>query len=151
MAKFEFRLASLLRLRESVRDQRRAALAEAYRVDELLQQRLAQIARELGWLRERARRAAGPGHIDVDQLLEAQRYELALRAEERQFQRQRAAVAAEIERRRQALVEADREVRTLEKLREKQWQAWQSEENRRQTRQLDEMAQQRFLREEVEC
>ena len=44
MAGFTFRLAALLRLRESRRDECRAALAEAYRVDEVL----AEAARGLG-------------------------------------------------------------------------------------------------------
>jgi flagellar export protein FliJ len=107
------------------------------------------VLQEMGWLRERCRRAAGPGAIDVDQLIEAQRYELNLRAQQRQLEQQRQAVAAEIERRRQALVAANRDVRVLEKLRDKQAVRHQQDENRRDIKLLDEVAQQRAAREVV--
>ncbi len=119
MGKFVFRLAALLRLRESARDQRRAALAEAFRVDDALAKQLAGVAAELEALRNLRRRAAGPGTVNVDRLVEAHRYELAAGQQQLQITRQRQTVAAEIERRRQALVEADREVRVLEKLRQR--------------------------------
>jgi len=40
MPKFQFRLATLLRLREATRDERRGRLAEAYRVDEVVEAQL---------------------------------------------------------------------------------------------------------------
>lgn len=149
MAKFKFRLATLLRLREAARDERRGELAEAYRVDDVLKQRTDDLHRELDAVRRLCRQAAGPGTVDVDQLLEAQRYELALRFQEKQLRQQREAVAAEIERRRLALVEANREVRVLEKLRENLSERHRQEEGRREIKQLDEVAQQRSVREEV--
>ena len=54
----------------------------------------------------------------------------------------------EIERRRAALVEADREVRVLEKLRERKWSEHQTAELRHELRQLDEVAVQRWQRED---
>jgi flagellar export protein FliJ len=59
-------------------------------------------------------------------------------------------VGAEIERRREVLVEADRDVRVLEKLREKQTERHRYEENRREIRQLDEVAQLRATREKTQ-
>jgi flagellar FliJ protein len=149
MAKFKFRLATLLRLRESARDERRAELAEAYRVDDLLRQRFDELSAELEAARQQCRRAAGPGTVDVDRLLEAQRYELTLRFQQGQLEQQRKAVAAEIERRRAALVEANREVRVLEKLRDNQSDRHRQEEGRREIKQLDEVAQRCSAREEV--
>jgi flagellar protein FliJ len=139
MTTFHFRLATLLRLREATRDERRGALAEAYRVDDVLRQRIEHVARELASLRAQSRQAAARGAVDVDRLLEAQRYELALRAAERQLAEQRASVAEEIERRRRDLAEAGREVRVLEKLREKQQWRHNREEARRETKVLDEV------------
>jgi flagellar FliJ protein len=144
---FRFRLATLLRIREATRDERRSALAEAYRVDEVLSQQIRRVGQELEQLLAQRRQAAGPGEVQVDRLVNAQRYELTLRQNERQVQRQREAVAAEIERRRQALIEADREVRVLEKLREKQADAHRQEEDRREARRLDEVGQQQAMRE----
>jgi flagellar export protein FliJ len=149
MAKFTFRMATLLRLREAARDQRRAELAQAYRADELLQEQQQHAAREFEGLRDLQRRTAGPGRVNVDWLIESQRYELALRAQQRQLQRQRDALAGEIERRRLALVEANREVRSLELLRERQLEAHRHEESRRDIKRLDEIAQQRAIRAEA--
>jgi flagellar FliJ protein len=146
MANFTFRLAALLRLRESRRDECRAALAAAYRVDEALAKQSESIHRELEALREFCRRQASPGVVDVDRLVEAQRYELVARARQQRTREQRQTVAAEIERRRQALVEADREVRVLEKLRQRQAEQHRREEELREAKRLDEVAAQQAFR-----
>lgn len=149
MAKFSFRMATLLRLRESVRDERRGELADAYRVDEVLQSRQQQLAAETARQRELCRQLSRPGTVNIDQLLESQRYEMTLKVVQKQLQQQRETVAAEIERRREALVEANREVRTLEQLREKQLAAYRHEENLRDIKRLDEVAALGALRQEV--
>ena len=60
---------------------------------------------------------------------------------------QRETVQAEVQRRRQALAEANREVRVLENLREKQAEEHRREEDRGETKRLDEAALQQVLRE----
>lgn len=150
MAKFQFRLATLLRLGESVRDQRRGQLAEAYRADELLEQHEGMVARELAAVRASGRKAVAPGTVDLDRIVETQRYELALRAQQEHFAQKRKVVAGEVERRREALVAANREVRVLEKLRERQQERHVQEESRRDLRQLDEAAAARAGRPEEE-
>jgi len=140
MAEFKFRLATLLRLRETTRDERRAELAAAYRTDQNLQQQLARLAVELEELKVVSRRAAGPGKLDVDQLVEAQRYQRTLELRQRQINEERTSLAVEIERHRQTLLAADREVRTLEKLRETRHARHRQDENRLEIKQLDEVA-----------
>jgi flagellar export protein FliJ len=140
MAEFKFRLATLLRLRETTRDERRAELAAAYRADQVLQRQLARLSAELEELKAAARRAAGPGRVNVGQLVEAQRYQQTIESRQCQVNEERAALAAEIERRRQALLAAEREVRTLEKLRETRHARHRQDENRREIKQLDEVA-----------
>ena len=140
MAEFKFRLATLLRLRETTRDERRAELAAAYRADQVLQRQLARLIAELEELKAAARRAAGPGRVNVRQLVEAQRYQRTIESRQCQVNEERAALAAEIERRRQALLAAEREVRTLEKLRETRHARHRQDENRREIKQLDEVA-----------
>ena len=146
MAKFIFRLESLLKLREARRDECRAALAEGYRVDEVLRKQFDSMERELDALKEFCRRKASPGGIDIDRLVEAQRYELVTRAQQGNIAQQRETVAAEIERRRQALVESDREVHVLEKLRERQAEQYRREEEVGEARRLDEVATQQTYR-----
>jgi flagellar protein FliJ len=80
MSMFKFRLATLLRIREALRDERHLALAEAYQADDVLRQRQEALAAELNGLKGTCRQAVAPGQVDVDGLLEAQRYEMTLRA-----------------------------------------------------------------------
>lgn len=148
MARFKFRLATLLKLREAARDERRSHLAQAYQADAILQQQQEQVAQEVVALQEIYRSAGRPGEVNVDRLISAQRHEMVLKFQGQQLQQQRETVAQEIERRRAALAEANREVKVLEKLRERQQERHQEEENRRDIRRLDEVAQLRALREE---
>ena len=148
MAKFKFRLATLLRLREAARDERRAELAEAYRVDDVLRERIGDVEKELGWLERTCRKLAAPGPVNVDRLVDAERYELALRSRHEELGGQREAVGAEIQRRRQKLLGADRNVRVLEKLRDKHAVRHRDEENRQELKQIDEVAQRRPARED---
>jgi flagellar export protein FliJ len=133
-----FQLATLLKLRESVRDERRRHLAEALRADELAQAKLSEVELALSQLQQEFRATAGP--LDVDRLLDAQRYELVLRFEQQVVQGKRAQVAEEIEKRRQALVVADRDVRALEILRERRLERARRAEQRAEARELDEVA-----------
>ena len=123
-----------------------AALAEGYRVDEVLRKQFDNFERELDALKEFCRRKVSPGGLDIDRLVEAQRYELVTRAQQGKVAEQRETVAAEIERRRQALVEADREVRVLEKLRERLAEQRRREGEVREARRLDEVATQQTYR-----
>jgi flagellar protein FliJ len=150
MPKFTFRLSPLLRLREAFRDERQMELADAYRADDVLKEHLEASRGELVVLAEGCRRAVGPGPVDIDRLLTAQRYEAVLEAQVQHILQQRELVAQEIERRRQALVHANREVRVLEKLREHQADRYMQEESLRDIKRLDEVAQQRAAREEAQ-
>jgi flagellar FliJ protein len=146
MARFKFRLATLRKIRETIRDDRRARLAEAYRADEILEEQADEIGRNLGMLYEECRRVSSPGEVDVDRLTQAHLHELVLRGQQHQLRLQRERVAVETEARREALVQANREVRILEKLEEKQRDRYRREESRRETRLLDEVAQQHAAR-----
>ena len=140
MASFTFRLAALLRLRESRRDECQAALAQAYRVDDALAEQFDGLDRELDALRSFRRLKVSPGAVDVDRLVEAQRYELVTQAQQQQIARQRQTLAAEIDERRRTLVEADREVRVLEKLRQRQIEQHHHKEQQHEAKRLDEVA-----------
>jgi len=143
MAQFHFRLATLLKLRQSQRDERRLELAEALRAEDMVQEHFDAVRTEWEMLKRHCRKAAGPGAVDVDRLLEAQRYELTLRSRQQQLTEQLARLAEEIQRRHAALVNANREVKMLEKLRDQQAARHRHKENRIAIKQLDEIAQQR--------
>ncbi len=137
---FRFRLQTLLRLRIAERDQRRTELAKALRAEAMLRQRQEALQEEQASLAGRERELKSPGVADVDALLHAHRYEIVLAAQMRQLNDQLAQVVAESERRRQVLVEADRQVRVLEKLRDRQSASHRQEEQRLETKQFDELA-----------
>ncbi len=85
-------------------------------------------------------RGPGPGRVNVDMLIGADRYEVVLKAEMAVIDQKHAQLAAEIERRRQDLVAADREVRLLEKFRDKLAERHRQAEGAMEMKQLDEVA-----------
>jgi flagellar FliJ protein len=146
MPRFQFRLQSMLQLAESQRDERRREVAAAMEAVRVLQERHAEIDTEIQDVR-RLKGAASLGeNVRVDQLIDASRYELLLRSQQREIKNQQSQVDEELERRRLLLVEADRHVQTLEKLRERKRAEHQIEEDRAQQRLLDEVATMRFTR-----
>jgi flagellar FliJ protein len=141
MAKYQFRLATLQKVREARRTQQRQSLAEAYRAEQVLaENREALAAEEIG-LRKLQRSATQGKYLDVNMLLEAQRYELLLKARSLELSKQATLLAAETERRRQLLVEADREVKVLELLDKRHREEHNRRRQQQELKQLDEAAQ----------
>ena len=143
MSNFRFRLAAVLKVREAERQQRRVELAQAYEADRVLQQQLDSLASDLALAKQQSRRLAAPGQVDVDKLLEMQRYNLHVLAQTKAVRSQQSNVREEIERRRRLLVEADRQVRTLENLRDKQYAAFQIEQLKVEQKAMDEAGERR--------
>jgi flagellar export protein FliJ len=139
MARFRFRLATVLKLREATRDERRGQLAEAYLAESKLRDRREVVEQELAELKALSGHAAS-GSVDVERLLAASRFEAILRAEIQLIRQHETTLAAEIEKRRQALVIADRDVRVLEKLEETQRDRHRQTEAAASMKQLDEFA-----------
>ena len=140
MSKYKFRLKTVEKVREATRNERRVALAETFRAEQALDESRAFVAAETDALRALQRSAADGRYLDVNRLLEAQRYELLLKARSQEIAKQAILLAAETERRRQLLVESDQEVRVLELLDERQRRHFSREAERRETKQLDEVA-----------
>ncbi len=140
MAKYRFRLATLQKLRETHRDEMRSKLAEAYQAERLLGEQVATIHAEEAELQQVHRKTLQTGTTDVNRLLNVQRYSTALTGQLATIQEQSKMLAAEIEKRRLALVEADQQVRVLEKLRERQLEAHRSLALRAESKVMDEIA-----------
>jgi len=138
MKKFQFRLDSLVRLREAVRDERRSQLAEAMRIQASLEGEMQQLRLKLNEARQM--HTAPRGAVDIDRLLVAERYEMVLLLEKQKLEQQQANINTEVEKRRQTLVWADQDVRVLEKLRETQFQRWRAGSERDAMEHLDEIA-----------
>lgn len=139
MAKFKFRLATLLKLREATRDECRGVYIDALRAVDVLRSQQASLEDELRTLR--AARQTRQGVLDIDLLIQSSQHELVLRAQADLLDKQSAEVQEEAERRRTKLMEADREVKVLEKLRARQQERFQKEQNRKEAGALDEVSQ----------
>lgn len=140
MAKFRFRLATLQKLREIHRDELRSKLAEAVQAQQILEEQFAQVVTEIANLESMRRKAVTNSTINVDSLLEAQRYQGVLTMQQAKMREQMRLLAAEVERRREAVVEADRQVKVLEKLRERKLKEHHEQKQRAETKVLDEVA-----------
>jgi flagellar FliJ protein len=140
MNKYRFRLETVKKLRVAHRDQQLAALADGYRAERILAERQAGLADEAAQLRDLQRTALALPYANVNQLVDAQRYESLLQAQVKLLAEQSARLAVEVERRRLVAVEADRDVRVLEKLDERRRADHQREQERWENKQLDEVA-----------
>lgn len=135
-----FRLQSVMKLRIAARDERRKALADALRAESIVSEQIASMEKDIAAAREASRAAAAPGLIHVERLLSFNRHELLLDSNRRALIKQREKIAEEAEIRRRALVEADRDVRALEKLRERYDRERLIAEDRREQAELDQTA-----------
>lgn len=140
MAKFRFRLATLQKLREIQRDELRSKLAEAVQAQQILEEQLDQVKSEVAKLQTMRRAAVTSGQLRVEPLLEAQRYQGVLLAQQATMQEQTRLLTAEVERRRVAVVEADRQVKVLEKLHERKLGEFRQDQLRAEFKVLDEVA-----------
>jgi flagellar FliJ protein len=147
---FRFRLQTVLRLRIAERDERRGELAKALRAAEILQERKEQLGEEMKENLELARKLAEPGKANIDRILQTHRYEAILKGTLAQLVVQEKQVAAEVERRRQILTEADRQVRVLEKLEDRKREEHLRMEQRQEMKQFDEVAAVGFVRQRHE-
>lgn len=139
MFAFQFRLATLLRLRIAERDERRSELAKALAAGEIIHRQRRSLLAERDENRDRIRRAGAAGSGNVDALIHGHRYEAILKGRAAQLAAQEVQVEREIERRREVLVEADRQVKVLEKLRERKAAEHRSRQDKLEARQLEEV------------
>lgn len=140
MPPYRFRLQPVRRLRELSRDEARRELADAFRAAETLAEQRFSIEAELTELRESATNLAGAKQMNVNALLDTQRYELILKGQIQQLDRKAELVEQEIERRRQAVVVAEQSVKVLDALERSGEEKHRAEETRQETKQMDEIA-----------
>jgi flagellar FliJ protein len=144
MGKYRFRLETLRRLREIHRDELRSQLATAFEAERILNEQQAALAAEESALLRSQRDVMAQAPVDVNRLLAGQRYQLALESQARTLAGQAEMLAAEVDRRRAAVVEADREVRVLDKLEERQRRAHRQEGERAEFKRLDDIGAMRW-------
>jgi flagellar FliJ protein len=140
MSRFAFRLRALLSLRCSERDARRAELAAALARAGELAERRRDVEAEIERHRQAMSFGTAPGRLDLTMLRSARTYGAALRARLEAIAHNQLEAGAEVSHCQEALVPAEAEVRALEKLRERQDNAFRADEARREVRLSDEAA-----------
>lgn len=146
MGAFTFRLQSVLKVRREARDQARYELARALQAETILKTQQEEGQEEVRQLLSQLVKAQTTGEISVDWIMELRRYEVVLKTQLAQVLEQMEQVGGEVERRRDLLANADREVKVLERLEAKKKNEWLKREQRLEQVENDEAAGQVFLR-----
>lgn len=134
------RWEAIARLRCTVRDERREALAACLQLEATLREELVRLESGLREWQAEARSALA-GAVDLRRLQNARAGMAALNRQYQQIQAQLTAATAEVYAARQSLLTADQEVKVLERLQEKQQTVEQAQQQRQETALLDEIAQ----------
>ena len=137
---FTFRLEPLISIRDNVLKQKQAALAEAYEVRRVVEEQQSATERAIEQNLQASRDMMLSGNIDVGFLLNVRRHDAFLVVELETYRRQIVHIDEEIEVRRQAVTEANKELKIIEKLKEKKREQYLAEERRQETIEMDEIA-----------
>ncbi|QDU74422.1 flagellar biosynthesis chaperone [Bremerella volcania] len=146
MSKFRFRLETYLRLKIAARDQCRAELAEVLRAEQQLKEHQEAIESDIQDQHTYIRGLTQAGSLNVDLITASQREVVFLKALQAEKQQLMVKLQPHIQQRRQALIDADHEVRTLEKLKEQKHEQHLQLETAQESKQMDEIALSGFMR-----
>ncbi|QOV89908.1 flagellar export protein FliJ [Humisphaera borealis] len=142
MAQFKFSLQAVLRQRELIEQDRQRALAAVQRVYNELEA-------ELHRMDEAARAATQDlrdnhliGSISVEYLAAHRRFTLAMQRKALNHAGRMSDVKKKVEAARAALIEAAKDRKAMEKLRDRRQEDWTEDQNRREAAATDEVAQQ---------
>ena len=133
----KFRLATLLKIRERDRDVAAKAVQDVRLAIEKLDSAQLEID-EANRLMNDARKQSSSGAIDLHQILDAQRYQMVLSAQSAQIADHKSKLNQELERRQFTLVQSQKAVKSLEKLRDQRALAADLHALARQQERLDE-------------
>ncbi|MEM6330039.1 MAG: flagellar FliJ family protein [Planctomycetota bacterium] len=125
-----FQLETVRRVRQSRRDELRGELADE----------AARVEAELAATQQRLSADVRSPSFDVGRVLESQRYELLLKSQLSDLQKKGELVEQEVDRRRQAVVGAEQDVKALDLLEDRQRQRHTLQEARREQAEMDEIA-----------
>ena len=143
---FTFRLKPLQKIRENVRRERQAELAKALEAEAVVREKIESLVDEIAATKEDGRKQASEGRINVDFLVGLRRHEAYLLAQKQEAEQKLEQVLTEVERRRLAVAEADKEVKIMEKLHEKLKDKYDAEQTAKEIVEFDEIASQRAAR-----
>ncbi|HUP78378.1 MAG TPA: hypothetical protein VM260_07405 [Pirellula sp.] len=133
----KFRLSTLLKIRERDRDIAAKAVQDVRLAIEKLDE-AQRIIDEANQQMNEARKQSSFGAINLHQILDAQRYQMVLSAQAAQIADHKGKLNQELERRQFTLVQSQKAVKSLEKLRDQRVQAADDHALAQQQERLDE-------------
>ena len=138
---FKFRLEPLITIRDNELKECQAELAKAYNALRILEEALQELDRQLAEGVETARNLIQAGQtVNVEHLLGLRRQEMFLRAQQNDLTQKMQMVNEEIEKRRAAVIAANKQLKIVEKLKEKRYEKYLEEENKKEIKIMDEIA-----------
>lgn len=138
-----FRLATLLKIREQERDRAAKEVMDARNAIQKLEAAKAEVQEENERINE-FRKQASFGNVNMQSILDAQRFQMLLAAQVQQLDDHLGKLNQELQRRESKLLECQQGVKSLEKLKQHQEENWLASENNRMQMQTDEWASVRF-------
>ncbi len=139
MAGFQFRLESVLKVRESRRDLCRQVLGQVLHEQQKLENQKKRIEAERQSQLDELKSIAQEGQFDVDAMSNRRYYAGQLSSQILEIEHQKAFVSQQIKLCRQALTKADQEVKVIEKLKEKQLSEYTTAQLKKETQELEEV------------
>lgn len=147
MAKrFQFRLEPVLRVRKARRDEQRRMVAQHARALQLHREAIAELEGRVSATLTQARQTRVGAVIDVGLELQEQRWRLGLRRRIHMAMQQMNESTVSLANAREELARRTRDVKAVEKLRERRWNAHRLAEERTERRDADETAAQMYIR-----
>jgi len=145
MARFEFKLEPLLRHRRRLEDQAQRELAKLLRQKMIFEQQLRSMQQTITD-DKRTMAASLVGHVDVERIRNHGSHvnQVTLRA--RQIAARMVGLLRQIDQGRAKLIEAMKQRKAIDLLRQRQFDKWQRDLDRRENAMLDELATQAYAR-----
>ena len=142
MAQFKFSLQTVLRQRELIEQDRQRALAAVQRVYNELETDLRRMDEAARAATQDLRDNHLIGSISVDYLAAHRRFSLAMQRKALAHAGRMSEVKKKVDAARAALIEAAKDRKAMEKLRDRRLEDWTEDQNRREAAANDEIAQQ---------
>ncbi|HEX4796163.1 MAG TPA: flagellar export protein FliJ [Humisphaera sp.] len=139
MAQFKFQLAAVLRHRKHVEQERQRALAELESEMAAQQRVLDEMNRSVVSSADDLRKNRLTGPLNLAYLTAHRRYMLGMQRQMMALAQKMSLLQRKIDDARTSLVEAARERKVMEKLRDRQHGAWQEDQNRRELAEMDDL------------
>ncbi|MDR2117438.1 MAG: flagellar FliJ family protein [Planctomycetaceae bacterium] len=136
---FRFQLEPLITIRDNTLKEKQGELAKAYEARRIVEEKQQELKQELAENIVAGRQRLQTETIDIEFLLGLRRHEAYLNAQINDVQERLQQIDAEIELRRNAVLEANKELKMIEKLKEKRYEKYRAEENRKETIRIDEI------------